>query len=45
MLKLTRHGNSQFEQIHQEWQKIDRECSEVIGEENTAQFAAFALQL
>lgn len=45
VLKLTRHGNSLLKKVHQEWQAIDRECTEVIGEENTAQFAAFALQL
>ncbi len=45
VLKLTQHGNSLLEQIHQEWEKINRECTEVIGEENAAQFAAFSLQL
>lgn len=45
VLKLTQHGNSLLKKIHQEWEKIDRECTEVIGEENTAQFAAFSLQL
>lgn len=45
VLKLTPQGHNLLEKIHQEWQKIDRECTEVIGVENTAQFAAFALQL
>ena len=45
VLKLTRHGSSLLEQIHQEWQEIDREITEVIGDENAARFAAFSLQL
>ena len=45
VLKLTQYGNSLLKQIHQEWEKINRECIEVIGEENAAQFATFALQL
>jgi len=45
VLKLTRHGNSLLKQIHQEWEKIDRECTEILGENNAAQFTAFALQL
>ncbi len=45
VLKLTQHGKSLLKQIHQEWEKINRECTEVIGEENAAQFTDLSMQL
>ena len=45
VLKLTQLGYDLLEQIHQQWKEIDRECTGVIGEENTAQFAELSSQL
>ncbi|WP_394707540.1 MarR family winged helix-turn-helix transcriptional regulator [Sedimenticola selenatireducens] len=45
VLKLTRHGTNLLEQIHREWQAIDRETTEVLGEENAALYAALSLRL
>lgn len=45
VLRLTRFGNSLLKQIHQEWQAIDQECTDVIGEKNIAKFAESTLQL
>jgi len=45
VLTLTQCGNRLLEQIYREWEAIDRETIEVLGEENTAQYLAFSLQL
>ncbi|MGO2132709.1 MAG: MarR family winged helix-turn-helix transcriptional regulator [Halomonas sp.] len=45
VLTLTQRGTNLLKQIHQEWQTIDRETIEVIGEENTAIYAALSLRL
>ena len=45
VLKLTPHGMSLLDEIHEQWQALDRECTGIIGEENTVQFAECALKL
>lgn len=45
VLRLTRRGNKLLEKIYREWQTIDRETTEVLGKENTAQYVAFSRQL
>ena len=45
VLRLTRRGNSLLARIYAEWQAIDREIIEVIGDENAARFAALSCQL
>lgn len=45
VLTLTQCGSRLLEQIYREWEAIDRETIEVLGEENTAQYLTFSLQL
>ena len=45
VLKPPRYGNNLPGHIHQEWQAINRETTEGIGDENAARAADFSLQL
>lgn len=45
VLRLSKHGHSLLKQIYHEWDEIDRQISEVIGDEQADIIASLTLRL